>query len=172
MMNETTTGITPEMTIPDAVKIVREEAAKSTGEVRSALTMLADYAMPVIPHDEPAAENGELPPKPERGKIGIKSNATAILAWNLKDGLNIVVSAWCARAGYWDVQLKSCGDVRLSAAVVGGRETASNLVRALRNGMTRRCMKIKRNHAKRRTAAVPSVPSVPDVPSSGQEVQP
>jgi len=57
MKSETTaTGITPEMTIPDAVKIVREEAAKSTGEVRSALTMLADYAMPIIPHDEPAPE--------------------------------------------------------------------------------------------------------------------
>ena len=57
MMNETTpTGIAPEMTIPDAVKIARQEAAKSTGEIRSALTMLADYAMPIIPHDEPAAE--------------------------------------------------------------------------------------------------------------------
>ena len=57
MSNETTTtGITPEMTIPDAVKIVREEATKSTGEVRSALTMLADFAMPLIPHDEPVPE--------------------------------------------------------------------------------------------------------------------
>ena len=57
MDNETTTtGITPEMTIPDAVKIARQEAAKNTGEIRSALTMLADFAMPVIPHDEPAPE--------------------------------------------------------------------------------------------------------------------
>ncbi len=48
--------IKPEMTIPDAVKIVRREAAKNTGEIRSALTMLADFAMPVIPHDEPAPE--------------------------------------------------------------------------------------------------------------------
>jgi hypothetical protein len=38
-------GISPEMTIPDAVKIVRSEAAKNTGDLRSALTMLADYAM-------------------------------------------------------------------------------------------------------------------------------
>ena len=57
MMNETTTtGTMPEMTIPDAIKIARQEAAKNTGEIRSALTMLADYAMPVIPHDEPAPE--------------------------------------------------------------------------------------------------------------------
>ena len=34
--------IPPEMTIMDAVKIVRGQAAKETGEVRSALTMLAD----------------------------------------------------------------------------------------------------------------------------------
>ena len=60
MNNETTaTGIAPEMTIPDAVKIARQEAAKNTGEVRSALTMLADYAMPLIPHDEPAPGEGE-----------------------------------------------------------------------------------------------------------------
>ena len=60
MNNETTaTGIAPEMTIPDAVNIARQEAAKNTGEVRSALTMLADYAMPVIPHDEPAPGDGE-----------------------------------------------------------------------------------------------------------------
>ena len=60
MNNETTaTGITPEMTIPDAVNIARQEAAKNTGEVRSALTMLADYAMPLIPHDEPAEAEGE-----------------------------------------------------------------------------------------------------------------
>ena len=44
MDNETTTGITPEMTIPDAVKIARAEAAKSTGDLRAALTMLADLA--------------------------------------------------------------------------------------------------------------------------------
>ena len=57
MNSETTaTGIAPEMTIPDAIKIARQEAAKNTGEVRSALTMLADYAMPLIPHDEPAQE--------------------------------------------------------------------------------------------------------------------
>ena len=48
--------IKSEMTIPDAVKIVRREAAKNTGDIRSALTMLADFAMPVIPHDEPAPE--------------------------------------------------------------------------------------------------------------------
>ena len=36
--------IMPEMTIPDAVKIVRAEAAKSTGELRAALTMLVDLA--------------------------------------------------------------------------------------------------------------------------------
>ena len=59
----TSTGIMPEMTIPDAVKIARQEAAKNTGEIRSALTMLADFAMPVIPHDEPVTENGDLPPK-------------------------------------------------------------------------------------------------------------
>ena len=60
MNNETTeTGIAPEMTIPDAIKIARQEAAKNTGEVRSALTMLADYAMPLIPHDEPAPGDGE-----------------------------------------------------------------------------------------------------------------
>ena len=57
MNNEATaTGIAPEMTIPDAVNIALQEAAKNTGEVRSALTMLADYAMPLIPHDEPAQE--------------------------------------------------------------------------------------------------------------------
>ena len=56
MNNETPTGIAPEMTIPDAVNIARQEAAKNTGEVRSALTMLADFAMPLIPHDEPAPE--------------------------------------------------------------------------------------------------------------------
>lgn len=60
MNNETTeTGIAPEMTIPDAVNIARQESAKNTGEVRSALTMLADYAMPLIPHDEPAGEEVE-----------------------------------------------------------------------------------------------------------------
>ena len=36
--------IPPEMTIMDAVVIVRGQAAKETGEVRSALTMLADLA--------------------------------------------------------------------------------------------------------------------------------
>ena len=45
MNDETTaTGIAPEMTIPDAIKIVRREAAKNTGDIRAALTMLADLA--------------------------------------------------------------------------------------------------------------------------------
>ena len=39
-----TTDIAPEMTIPDAIKIVRQEAAKNTGDLRAALTMLADLA--------------------------------------------------------------------------------------------------------------------------------
>ncbi|MBR4653484.1 MAG: hypothetical protein IKO72_09000 [Kiritimatiellae bacterium] len=158
MNSETTaTGIAPEMTIPDAVKIARQEAAKNTGEVRSALTMLADYAMPLIPHDEPAAENGELkmenvelPPKPERGKIGIKSNRDAILVWNLADGLDVVVSGQRLNDASWNVQLQSHGISRASMIVFGGRQTAANLCMALRNGMTRHCMKIKSNHANRK----------------------
>lgn len=76
MNNETkATGIAPEMTIQDAIKITRLEAATSlNGEVRSALTMLADYAMhveyamPVIPHDEPARGEGEKCDTPETAK--------------------------------------------------------------------------------------------------------
>ena len=74
MNDETTaTGIAPEMTIPDAVKIARQEAAKNTGEVRSALTMLADYAMPLIPHDEPEREEEQSEERKEN------SNAEKIL---------------------------------------------------------------------------------------------
>lgn len=99
-MNEETTamGIAPEMTIPDAVNIARQEAAKSEGEIRSALTMLADYAMPLIPHDEPAPESkpqigmGEWNPL-EIPEIGISFRRffssrydKYIAAWN--DGCN------------------------------------------------------------------------------------
>lgn len=43
-MNEETATrpIAPEMTLADVAKIAREEAAKHSGDVRSALTMLAD----------------------------------------------------------------------------------------------------------------------------------
>ena len=63
-MNEetTATGIAPEMTIPDAVKLARKEAAANWNDkVRSALTMLADYAMPLIQHDEPQMARGGKP---------------------------------------------------------------------------------------------------------------
>ena len=152
MNNETTaTGIAPEMTIPDAVKIARQEATKNTGEVRSALTMLADYAMPLIPHDEPEREeeqSEERKEKRETGKIGIKSNRDAILAWNLLDGLDIVVSGQRLSDDSWKTSLTSHGIARASLIIFGGRQTATNLCMALRDGMTRRGMKIKSNHAK------------------------
>ncbi len=158
MNNETTaTGITPEMTIPDAVKIARQEAAKNTGEVRSALTMLADYAMPLIPHDEPEREeeqSEERKEKRETGKIGIKSNRDAILAWNISDGLDIVVSGQRLSDDSWKASLTSHGIARGSLIVFGGRATAANLCMSLRDGMTRRCMKIKRNHANRKAKEV------------------
>ena len=151
MNNETTaTGIAPEMTIQDAVIIARQEAAKNTGGVRSALTMLADYAMPIIPHDEPAGEEE----KRESGKIGIKSNRDAILVWNLSDGLDIVVSGQRLSDDSWKASLTSHGIARASLIIFGGRQTATNLCMALRDGMTRRCMKIKRNHANRRAKEV------------------
>lgn len=154
MDNETTaTGITPEMTIPDAVKIARQEAAKNTGEVRSALTMLADYAMPLIPHDEPEREE-EQSEKRETGKIGIKSNRDAILVWNLADGLDIVVSGQRLSDDSWKASLTSHGIARASLIIFGGRQTATNLCMALRDSMTRRCMKIKRNHANRKAKEV------------------
>ena len=122
--------IKPEMTILDAVKIVRREAAKSTGEVRSALTMLADYAMPVIPHDEPAPENGDLPPKrdfndgsiPELG-IEFKRFYSPVLvkhiaAWN--DGNNSHLYELTVRltdGGEWHTAATNDGNVvfRLSS---------------------------------------------------------
>ena len=158
MNNETTeTGIAPEMTIPDAVNIARQEAAKNTGEVRSALTMLADYAMPLIPHDEPEREeeqSEERKEKRETGKIGIKSNRDAILVWNLLDGLDIVVSGQRLSDDSWKASLTSHGIARASLIIFGCRQTATNLCMALRNGMTRRCMKIKSNHANRKAKEV------------------
>ena len=166
-----------EMTIPDAIKIARQEAAKNTGEVRSALTMLADYAMtaeyamPHIPHNEPAPGDGEKLEKKvgvgetsasnsnsrlplARGKIGIKSTATAILAWNLSDGLDIVVSGQRVKEGIWNVLLNSHGICIASMHVHGGRQTANNLCLGLRDGLTRRFMKIKSNHANRKAKEV------------------
>ena len=63
----------PELTIMDAVRIAREMAAKETGDLRAALTMLADYAMPLIPHDEPEREEEQSEERKEN------SNAEKIL---------------------------------------------------------------------------------------------
>lgn len=92
--------------------------------------------------------------KPQKGKIGIKSNRDAILAWNLTDGLDIVVSGQRLNDASWKTMLQSHGVARASMIVFGGRQTAYNLCRALRNGMTSRCMKIKRNHSKRKAKVV------------------
>ena len=180
MNNETTTGIMPEMTIPDAIKIVRQEAAKNTGEIRSALTMLADYAMPVIPHDEPATENGDLPPKrafndgsiPELG-IEFKRFYSPVLvkhiaAWN--DGNNSHLYELTVRhteGGEWWATATNDGHVvfRLSSKSKWFDEILA--LAAMRKYLIRGHRKTWR---KVRAAAVPSVPSVPDVPSSGKEV--
>lgn len=154
MNNETTTkGIAPEMTIADAVRIVREEAARHTGDIRAALTMLAECAMPLIPHGEPE-QSEERKEKRGRGKIGIKSSRNAILAWNIADGLDIVVSGQRLSADSWKASLTSHGIGRAFLMVFGGRQTAANLCMALRNGLTRRCMKIKSNHANRKSKEV------------------
>lgn len=68
MNNETATRpIAPEMTLADAAKIAREEAAKHSGDVRSALTMLADtiYVTPKSAIDAVMANPPLSPEEPE-----------------------------------------------------------------------------------------------------------
>lgn len=158
MNNETTaTGIAPEMTIPDAVNIARQEAAKNTGEVRSALTMLADYAMPLIPHDEPAPGDGEKVESAEGEKcgklVGIACGKNCITAWCIRDGLRITVTAerHDAENECWSLTGRYGEQVRMIATIFGGRWTANVFVRMMRNAMVSRCNRVRRHRENYKT---------------------
>ena len=94
-------------------------------------------------------DEAELKPS---GLIGIRSNRNHILAWNYSDDLDIIVTADrdTPDLNEWTVFVKSNGYIRFQGTVLGGKWTCDAFVRFLRNGMTHRRNKVRRNHANNR----------------------
>lgn len=99
------------------------------------------------------ANDGEGDTK-NRGLVGIRCNATAIVAWSLTDNINIRVDARKVAERAWYIDGYTAGTLRISATVFGGRGTAKTYARFIRNGMVSRAMKLKHNPNRR--AANPS----------------
>ena len=63
-------------------------------------------------------------------------------------GLDVLVVADCDHVGdrEWMVFVWSGGRIRFQGTILGGRGTAVGFVRFLRNGMTSRRKKVRKNH--------------------------
>ena len=93
----------------------------------------------------------EAEPNVERGRIGVKSCNKCALAFNFSDDLDILVMASMLKPGLWQLRLEKDGDLRMTAMLFGGRATATCLCKYLRNGMTARAYKLRRNPNRRKT---------------------
>ena len=78
------------------------------------------------------------------GLVGIISNKTHILAWNYDNGLNICVTGDQTSPDVWQVRVECGNSIRLLGSVFGGRWQTDRLIRALRNGMTSRRLRLKK----------------------------
>lgn len=93
----------------------------------------------------------------DKGLVGTRSTANAVISWNLTDGLNVVVTARpIIKERVWALECRSASEVRLLATIMGGRMTARAMARKVVNGMTSHAMKIRKNHARRVRRAEPA----------------
>jgi len=91
------------------------------------------------------------------GLVGVRSTANGIIAWNLLDGLNVVVTARpIIKERAWSLECRSAGEVKLIATIMGGRMTAQAMARKVVDGMTSRAKTLKKNHARRLRRAEPA----------------
>lgn len=107
---------------------------------------------------DPPLDDGEGDKK-KRGLVGIRYNATAIVAWNLCDNKNIRVDARKVSERAWHIDGYVADKLRITATVFGGKHATIRYVKSIRNGLTSRAMRLKHNHNRR--AANPSNPSNP-----------
>lgn len=91
------------------------------------------------------------------GLVGVRSTANGIIAYNLLDELNIVVTARpIIKERAWSLECRSAGEVKLIATIMGGRMTAQAMARKVVDAMTSRAKTLKKNHARRARRAEPA----------------
>jgi hypothetical protein len=84
-----------------------------------------------------------------KGLVGSRANKSHILAWNYCDELDIRVTADRLGPSGWGVRLKSGDEIRFIGTVLGGRGLAWKICEALRDAMTARRMKHRKQTARR-----------------------
>lgn len=82
--------------------------------------------------------------------IGMSCGKNSILAWNLAEGLRVRVSAERSSENLWLMKASYGDDTRMIATIFGGRCTANTYARLMRNALTARAKKIRRNHENRK----------------------
>ena len=82
--------------------------------------------------------------------IGMSCGQNSILAWNFSEGLRVRVVAERKGGNCWMLTASYGDNVRMIASIFGGRWTADTYARLVRNALTAREKKIRRNHEKRK----------------------
>ena len=101
----------------------------------------------------PQAAIDAVTANPAKGKlIGVACGTNCIQAWNVKDGLSVNVATERNRdhSDIWHLRATVGGDTRMIATIFGGRWSANVYTRMVRNALTARAMKIRRNHENRK----------------------
>ena len=94
-------------------------------------------------------EANDTTPAKQPKLVGITCNKQHILAWNYTDGCSVLVRADELKTEVWQVRVESGGKLRMMASIFGGRWTADRFCRFLRDGMSSRAKKLKKNPNRR-----------------------
>ena len=82
--------------------------------------------------------------------IGISCGKNSILAWNFAEGLRVRIAAERKGDNFWMLTANYGDNTRMVASIFGGRWTVNTYARLMRNALTAREKKIRRNHENRK----------------------
>ncbi len=102
------------------------------------------------PPFSPESADGDGDGDKKSNLIGMSCGQNSILAWNFSEGLRVRVDAERKGDNYWMLTASYGDNTRMIATIFGGRWTANTYARLMRNALTARAKKIRRNHEKRK----------------------